>query len=110
MRQRSKPRATKSGPPSWLILPRSLSPAVLRSTCRPQDSRFIRGIPIFQRSDGGILVIGSQADQGAAEQENRDEQKLVVITDLIGIDIRDKKVNKKRRGKAESSHGNALDE
>jgi hypothetical protein len=77
---------------------------------RPRhDSRFIGGIPIFQRSDGGILIVVSEADQGAAEQENRDEQKPVVIADLIGIDIRDKKVNKKGRGKAESSHGNALD-
>ena len=74
-----------------------------------QVSRFIRGIPIFQCGDGGILVVISEADQGAAEQENRHEQKPVAVTDLIGIDIRDKKVNKKGRGKAESSHGNALD-
>jgi hypothetical protein len=75
----------------------------------PIASGFVRGIPILQRGDRGILIIGSEADQGAAEQENRDEYKPVAITDLVGIDIHDKKVNKKRRGETESSHGNALD-
>jgi hypothetical protein len=73
-------------------------------------SRFIGGIPIFERGDGGILIVGTDADQGAAEQEKRDEQKPVAGRELIGIDIRDKKVNKKGRGKAERSHGNTLDE
>ena len=73
-------------------------------------SGFVRRIPILQRGDGRILVIGSDADQGAAEQEKRDKQKPIAVSDVIGIDIREEKVNKKGRGKAERPHGNALDE
>src|SRR5208282_3638345 len=102
----SRSGATKSGTLSWLILPRTIKCAAPHRVA----SGFIRRIPILQRSDGGILIIRSDADQGTAQQENRDEQKPVAITDRIGIDIRQEKVNKKGRGKAESSHGHALDE
>jgi hypothetical protein len=74
-----------------------------------QDSAFTRGIPILQCGDGGILIIRRNADQGTTKQKHRDEQKLVGMTHLIGIDIDNKKENKERRWEAESSHGDALD-
>ena len=82
----------------------------VRTESDPPASGFTRRIPILQRGNGGILIIRSDADHGAAEQESRDKQKPVAVADLVGIDVCDEKENKKRRWEAESPHGNALDE
>jgi hypothetical protein len=70
----------------------------------------VGGIPISQGRHCRVLVIGGDANQCPAEKQNRDKQESISITDALKVDIGKKKEDKKRRGKDERAHRNALDQ
>lgn len=78
------------------------------ATLRPLG--LVRRIPVLQSRDGGVFVIGRDADQCAAKEKGGDQQEAVANADGVGIDIGYEKINEERRGKAERSHGNAFEQ
>jgi hypothetical protein len=69
---------------------------------------FFGGVPILQGGDGGILVIGGQADEGATEEQDGDDEESIAIADGVEIDADQEKVNEEGRGKAERTQGDTF--
>jgi hypothetical protein len=67
-----------------------------------------RGVPILERGNGRILVVGGETDDGATEQEGADEKKPILVTYFPGVHAAQKKVDKKRGREAKCPKDDAL--